>query len=75
MQQNQFYSGNNDMQQLLINYQNLKKGISHSFISEESFEKIIDYFDDIDNLPEALLASNIALEQFPYCAEIGRAHV
>ncbi|MFM9785887.1 hypothetical protein, partial [Streptomyces scabiei] len=31
-------------------------------------ERIIDYYDDKDNIPEALEAAEIGLEQFPYSA-------
>lgn len=51
-------------------YQNLKQGRSHSFLEEEAFERIIDYFDDKDNLPEALEAAEAGLEQFPYSSQL-----
>lgn len=57
------------LQELLRQYDNLKNGRSHSFLEEEDFERIIDYFDDKDDLPEALQASESGLERYPYsCA-------
>jgi tetratricopeptide (TPR) repeat protein len=57
------------LQELLRQYDNLKNGRSHSFLEEEDFERIIDYFDDKDDLPEALQASEAGLELYPYsCA-------
>ena len=59
-----------EMQQLLQMYQNLKAGRSASFLQEEDFERIINYFDDQENLESALEASSIGLEQFPYSAQM-----
>jgi tetratricopeptide (TPR) repeat protein len=70
MQHNPFYQGKEDMQQLLLDYKNLKAGKKHGFISEESFEIIIDYFDDNENINEAIVAASIGIEQYPYNAEL-----
>ncbi len=55
---------------LLEQYNNLKTGKSHSFIEEDSFEKIIDYFDEKDQLGQALEASDYAVEQYPYSSSL-----
>ena len=55
-----------ELRELLQQYDNLKSGRSHSFIEEESFEKIIDYFDEKDDLKNALEAAAYAIEQYPY---------
>lgn len=70
MQQNQFYQDKENMQQLLLDYSNLKAGKKHGFLSEESFEILIDYFDEKDNINEAILAATIGIEQYPYNAEL-----
>ena len=70
MHQNPFYQGKEDMQQLLLDYQNLKAGKKHNYLEEEAFIVLIDYYDDAENLAEAMLAANIGLEQFPYSGEI-----
>jgi tetratricopeptide (TPR) repeat protein len=59
-----------EMQELLKAYQNLKAGRSASFLQEEDFERIIDYFDDKEDLPNALAAAEIGCEQFPFAAQL-----
>jgi tetratricopeptide (TPR) repeat protein len=61
---------NEELQEILHQYQNLKAGISYSFIEEDAFELIIDYFDDNDQLNEAIEASNHAINQYPYSAAL-----
>lgn len=59
-----------EMQELLKVYHNLKAGRQLTFIEEEDFERIIDYFDDKDDLPAALEAAGLSLEHFPYSAQL-----
>jgi tetratricopeptide (TPR) repeat protein len=66
MRENPYREDREELKELLMQYQNLKQGISHSFIEEDAFERIIDYFDEKDDMNQALEASEIALEQFPY---------
>src|SRR5206468_12974590 len=66
MKENPYRQDNEELKELLKQYQNLKCGRSHSYLEEESFERIIDYFDDGENLPLALEASDFAIEQFLY---------
>ena len=61
---------NEELQEILHQYQNLKAGISYSFIEEDAFELIIDYYDDNDQLNEAIEASNHAINQYPYSAAL-----
>lgn len=56
------------LQELLKLYQNLKSGRQVSFIEEEDFERIIDYFDEKDDMPAALEAAELGLDHFPYSA-------
>jgi tetratricopeptide (TPR) repeat protein len=63
-----FHENKDELNDLLQNYYNLKRGLKHTFLEEESFEKIIDYFDEKDSLVEALEAAEIGMEQFPYSA-------
>jgi tetratricopeptide (TPR) repeat protein len=67
-EQSPFHENKEELNDLLQNYYNLKRGLKHIFLEEESFEKIIDYFDENDSLHEALEASEIGMEQFPYSA-------
>jgi tetratricopeptide (TPR) repeat protein len=40
------------------------------FLEEESFEKIIDYFDDLEDISKALEASDISLDYFPFSSSL-----
>jgi tetratricopeptide (TPR) repeat protein len=66
MKENPYRKDSEDLKELLKTYQNLKTGRRHSFLDEESFEKIIDYFDDREEIPQAIEAVELAIEQFPY---------
>jgi len=54
------------MQELLRTYNNLKMGRGHSFMEEDDFELIIDYFDEKDDVQAALEAAENGIQQFPY---------
>jgi tetratricopeptide (TPR) repeat protein len=66
MKENPYHQERDDLRELLRQYQNLKIGRSHSFFDEESFEKIIDYFDDKEEIPQAIEAVELAIGQYPY---------
>jgi len=57
---------NSELQEILKRYENLKKGRSNSYIDEESFEKIIDYFDEKEDISSALEAAETGAEQYPF---------
>ena len=59
-----------ELKELLLQYEHLKSGLSHSFIEEDSFEKIIDYFDEKEELAKALEAAEYAINQYPYSASL-----
>ncbi|MCY7311730.1 MAG: hypothetical protein SGI96_07605 [Bacteroidota bacterium] len=54
------------LRELLKTYENFKNGRSHSFIEEDAFEKIIEYYQEKEDLIKAMEAAEIAAEQFPY---------
>lgn len=58
------------MQDLLRKFENLLSGSNQSFLDEESFERIIDFFDEKDDLTRALEAAEIAVLQYPYSASL-----
>jgi tetratricopeptide (TPR) repeat protein len=70
MRENPYREDREELNELLRQYQNLKSGRQHTFLEEDAFEKIIDYFDDKDSLPEALEAAEIGTEQFPYSSQL-----
>ena len=59
-----------ELRELLQQYNNLKSGKSNSFIEEDSFERLIDYFDDKEQLSLALEASEYAIRQYPYSSAL-----
>lgn len=70
MQNNPYREGRDELKELLRQYENLRNGRGHSFLDEESFEKIIDYFDETDNLSKALEVADTGLEYFPFSAQL-----
>jgi tetratricopeptide (TPR) repeat protein len=57
-----------DIQELMQRYHNLKNGRGNAYIEEDDFEKIIEHLDDKDEISEAILAANMALDQYPFSA-------
>ncbi|MDP4247273.1 MAG: hypothetical protein Q8932_15640, partial [Bacteroidota bacterium] len=70
MQENPSQPDREEMKELLKQYQDLKNGRRHSFMEEEAFEKIIDYFDDTEDLPQAIEAVELGMEQYPYSSAL-----
>lgn len=66
MQKNPSRSNNDEMRELLRQFDNLKNGRSHSFIEEESFERLINYFDEREDLASAIQAAELGIEIYPY---------
>lgn len=66
MKENPLRRNDDELQEILKRYENLKKGRSHSYIDEESFEKIIDYFDEKEDIGSALEAAEKGAEQYPF---------
>jgi tetratricopeptide (TPR) repeat protein len=70
MKENPYRSEREELKELLQQYANLKDGKSHSFLEEDSFVRIIDYFDEKDDLQSAMEAANYAVERYPYSASL-----
>ncbi len=66
MQKNPLRPDNDEMRELLRQFDNLKNGRSHSFIEEESFERLINYFDEKEDMTSALQAAELGIEIYPY---------
>lgn len=60
------YHDKEGLTELLKQYNSLRNGQKTVFFNEESFEKIIDYFDDQEDLGKALEAAETAIEYYPY---------
>lgn len=56
------------IRELLSQYESLRAGRHHSFIEEEAFEKIINHFEEKEQLIKALEVAEAAISQFPYSA-------
>lgn len=70
MRENPFRQDNEEIKELVKQFQNLKAGRGNSFLEEEAFEKIIDYFDDVEDLPQALEAAEMGIDQYPYSSAL-----
>ncbi len=57
------------LNELLNLYESIRTGKS-GFLEEEAFEKIIDYFDDQEEIAKAMEAAEIATEYFPFSASL-----
>ena len=66
MKENPLRKNDNELQEILKRYENLKKGRAQSYIDEESFEKLIDYFDEKEDISSALEAAEKGAEQYPF---------
>ena len=59
-----------EMKELLQQFENLKNGKTNSFIEEDSFERIIDYFDEKEQLARGLEVANYGIDQYPYSSAL-----
>ncbi len=66
MKDNPYREDRDQIRELLKQIENLKNGLSHSFIEEDAFEKIIDYLQEKDDLVKAMEAAELGSEQYPY---------
>ena len=62
MQDNPYREDRESIRELLQQFENLRNGRRPAFLEEESFEKIIDYFQEKEDLPKAREAVEMALE-------------
>ena len=66
MKENPYQPEQDEIRELLKQYSALKNGRKHSFLDEDCFEKIIDYYDGKEEFPHALEAVEIGIEQYPF---------
>src|SRR3712207_849205 len=64
------YHDQESIGELLKQYDNLRNGRSAIFLEEESFEKIIDWYDDQEETAKALEAAEMSIEYFPFSAPL-----
>lgn len=70
MKENSYQEDRELMKELLRQYENLKNGRGHSLIEEDSFEKIINYFDEREELIKAQEAADLSIEQYPFSSSL-----
>ncbi len=70
MKDSSHHQDKDEIRELVRQFQNYKAGRSHSFLDEEAFERIIDYFDEVEDLAQALEAAEIGTEQFPFSSSL-----
>ena len=70
MKENPLRKNDSELQEILKRYDNLKKGRGQSYIDEESFEKLIDYFDEKEDIGSALEAAEKGAEQYPFSSNM-----
>lgn len=70
MQDKPFPNDKHEIRDLLKQFDNLRSGLRHTFLEEDAFERIIDHFDDKDDIPSALEAVELGISQFPYSASL-----
>ncbi len=66
MKENSYQEDREQMRELLRQYENLKNGRKNSFLEEDAFEKIINYFEEKEELSKALEAADISIRHYPY---------
>ncbi len=59
-----------EMKELLQQYDNLRAGRANSFIEQEGFERLVEYFDDKDKFDEAITVCEYAINQYPNTAAL-----
>ncbi len=70
MRNDQYRQDREELKELLQQFENLKAGRTNSFIEEEGFERLIEYYDDKEKFEEALTVCEYAINQYPYAASI-----
>ncbi|MEO7444628.1 MAG: tetratricopeptide repeat protein [Ferruginibacter sp.] len=70
MSKNPFRQDREAIKQLLVQFENLKNGLPNSFIEEDGFERIIDYYDEKEKFAAALEVCDYAIQQYPYSANL-----
>ena len=70
MKENPYRQEKEEMDELLRQYNNFKTGKKFKFIEEESFLRLVDYFDENENLSAALEAVDFAVRQYPYSSAL-----
>src|SRR5688500_16625347 len=58
------------LRELLKQYENLQNGRHNSFLEEDAFGKIIDYYQEKEDLARAMEAAYLGSNQYPYSSSL-----
>ncbi|MFN0081679.1 MAG: tetratricopeptide repeat protein [Ferruginibacter sp.] len=70
MRNDRYRQEREELKELLAQYDNLKAGRANSFIEQEGFERLIEYFDEKDKFEDALTVCEYAISQYPNTAAL-----
>src|ERR1700693_4867537 len=70
MKENPYRENREELDELLRQYDDLKAGRGHIFLDEEAFEKIIEFYDEKEDLQKALEAAEFGSEQYPFSSSL-----
>ncbi len=70
MNKDPYHEEHDDIRELLRKFENLKAGRAQGFLYEDAFERIVDHFDEQDDIVHAMEAVDIGLEQYPYSSSL-----
>lgn len=70
MSRESFREDDQDIGDLIRLYRRLVTGRGAASLSEDAFERIIDYYDDLDDLAEAIDAADTGIGQHPYSSTL-----
>jgi tetratricopeptide (TPR) repeat protein len=70
MHNHSFRENADEIEDLLRQYEDLRSGKKSSFLDEEAFEMLIEYFNEKNNFHKALEIAETALDYFPYSSDL-----
>ncbi len=70
MKENPYQEDKEQMKELLQQYENLRNGRRNSFLEEEAFEKVINYFEEKEEFAKAMEAADLAIAQYAYSSAL-----
>ena len=59
-----------EIKELLLQYENLRAGRPNSFIEQEGFERLVEYYDEKDRFDDAITVCDYAINQYPNTAAL-----
>ena len=70
MKENHYSQDNDPTEELVQKYLSLKAGKPGFYLDEEEYERVVDYFEDLEDIDQALEAAEQGCEQFPYSSSL-----